>query len=173
MNIPLFGCKLQVLMKCSLSITWVKNYLVWMYIYYLNFRKWSCFNSSFPSKKFLFFGCKFLFLSSFLTRIPLFSSFLDAENSSFPLFFSKSSPGTLDIQDERKSYCSLLKPYPYVTQGMPAHAFVPLDKMPHRVYYSTSFFPRSVAEWNSLPADLFTSVTSLESFKTSVRAVVV
>ena len=71
------------------------------------------------------------------------------------------------------SYCSLLKPYPYVTQGMPAHAFVPLDKMPHRVYYSTSFFPRSVAEWNSLPADLFTSVTSLESFKTSVRAVVV
>ena len=70
------------------------------------------------------------------------------------------------------SYRSLLHPYPYSTKSMPSHAYVPLDRMPRKVYFSTSFFPRTVAEWNSLPAELVATATSLESFKTSVWAVV-
>ena len=46
---------------------------------------------------------------------------------------------------------SLLLPYPYLTQGMPEHAFIPLDKLPPKLYFSMSFFPRTVAEWNKLP----------------------
>ena len=46
---------------------------------------------------------------------------------------------------------SLLISYPYDTQSMPSHAFTPLDKLPPKLYYSMSFFPRTVAEWNKLP----------------------
>ena len=68
------------------------------------------------------------------------------------------------------SYCSLLIPYPYSTQSMPLHAFVPLDKHPHKNYYASTFFPQTIRDWNSLPADVANAV-SLEAFKTSVRAV--
>ena len=71
------------------------------------------------------------------------------------------------------SYRSLLLPYPYTTKSMPAHAYVPLDKMPRKVYFSSSFFPHTIAEWNSLPAELIATSPSLESFKTSVWSVVV
>ena len=73
------------------------------------------------------------------------------------------------------TYNSLLLPYPYLTKSMPAGAFayVPLDKMPHRVYYISSFLPNTVADWNLLPETLLATVTSPESFKTSVSDVVV
>ena len=64
---------------------------------------------------------------------------------------------------------SLLIPYPHHTKSMPPHAFTPLDMTPPKLYYATSFFPRTVAEWNSLPHDI-ASAPSLEAFKTSVTA---
>ena len=70
------------------------------------------------------------------------------------------------------SYRSLLRPYPYSTKAMPAHAYLPLDKSPQKLYFSSSFFPRTVSEWNSLPHSV-AAAPSLEAFKASVRAIVV
>ena len=38
----------------------------------------------------------------------------------------------------------------HFTKGMPEHAFISLDKLPLKLYYSMTFFPRTVAEWNKL-----------------------
>ena len=62
---------------------------------------------------------------------------------------------------------SLLRPYPYLTQGMPEHAFIPLDKLPLKLYYSMSFFPRTVAEWNKLPP-VVVAAPNPEVFRTAV-----
>ena len=66
---------------------------------------------------------------------------------------------------------SLLIPYPYHTKTMAPHAFLPLDRTPSKLYFANSFFPRTVANWNSLPHSAATA-PSLESFKTAVWAVV-
>ena len=68
------------------------------------------------------------------------------------------------------SYRSLLKPFPYHLKSLHPHAFIPLDRLPPKLYYSTSFFPQTVMEWNSLPASVFPEVPSLEAFKSSVWA---
>ena len=62
---------------------------------------------------------------------------------------------------------SLLLPYPHFTKGMPAHALTPLDKLPPKLYYSMSFFPRTVAEWNKLPP-VVVAAPSPEVFRTSL-----
>ena len=49
------------------------------------------------------------------------------------------------------SYNSLLIPYPYSTKNMPPHAFTPLDLIPERKYFSNTFIPRTVQDWNKLP----------------------
>ena len=64
---------------------------------------------------------------------------------------------------------SLLKPYPYLTKNMPTHAFMPLDLIPSKLYFSNSFFPRTVQEWNQLPQNTATA-PSLEAFKASLVA---
>ena len=73
------------------------------------------------------------------------------------------------------TYCSLLLPFSYLTKSMPAGAlaYVPLDKMPHRVYYISSFLSNTVADWNLLPEAFLATVDSPESLKTSVSDVVV
>ena len=73
------------------------------------------------------------------------------------------------------TYRSLLTPYPYLTKSIPAgtYAYVPMDKMPLKVYYNSSFFPNTVADWNLLPEELLATVDSLETFKSSVSKVVV
>ena len=70
------------------------------------------------------------------------------------------------------SYRALLSQYPYVTKNMPPHAFLPMDKMPPKLYYSTSFFPRTIAEWNSLPHSV-ANAPSLEAFRSAVMKAVV
>ena len=65
------------------------------------------------------------------------------------------------------SYRSLLTPYAHLTKAMPPHALTPLDKSPLKLYYSMSFFPCTVAEWNKLPSSVAEAPT-LEIFKTSV-----
>ena len=62
------------------------------------------------------------------------------------------------------SYNSLLCPYPYTTKNMPAHAFKPLDLNPRKLYFSNTFFPRTVQEWNLLPPNT-AEAPSLEAFK--------
>ena len=64
---------------------------------------------------------------------------------------------------------TLLIPYPYLTMGMPPHSFTPLDKLPPKLYYSMSFFPRTVDEWNQLPQSV-AAAPSLEAFRASVMA---
>ena len=73
------------------------------------------------------------------------------------------------------TYSSLLIPYPYLTKSIPAgaYAYLPMDKMPLKVYYNSSFFPNTVADWNLLPEGLLATVDSLETFKSSVSKVVV
>ena len=66
---------------------------------------------------------------------------------------------------------TLLIPYPYATKSMPPHAFVPLDLIPVKLYFSTTFFPSTVIAWNSLPVSVATA-PSLEVFKSSLMAVV-
>ena len=67
------------------------------------------------------------------------------------------------------TYRSLLTPYPYSTKNMPSHAFVPLDLIPTKQYFSSSYFPRTVQEWNSLPTST-AQAPSLEAFKASLVA---
>ena len=61
---------------------------------------------------------------------------------------------------------TLLTPYPYFTKNMPTHAFTPLDLLPSKSYFSNTFFPRSVQEWNKLPQNTATA-PSWEAFKAS------
>ena len=66
------------------------------------------------------------------------------------------------------SYCSLLIPYPYALKSLHPHAFIPLDRMPEKLYYSTSFFPCTVLEWNQLDASMFPQKPSPEVFKANL-----
>ena len=62
------------------------------------------------------------------------------------------------------SYRSLLQPYPYQTKLMPPHSFAPLDKLPEKRYFSSSFFPQTVNAWNSLDHQV-AAAPSLDLFK--------
>ena len=67
------------------------------------------------------------------------------------------------------SYCSLLTPHPYPLKSLlNPHAFIPLERMPEKLYYTTSFFPSTVLEWNILPESVFPQKPSPEDFKSSV-----
>ena len=66
---------------------------------------------------------------------------------------------------------TLLIPYPYSTKSMPPHAFTPLDLIPVKLYFSNSFLPKTVGEWNLLPHCVATA-PSLEAFKASLMSVV-
>ena len=59
---------------------------------------------------------------------------------------------------------SLLVEYPYNTKNMPNHAFMPLDLIPKKNYFSSTFFPKTVQDWNQLPPSTATA-SSLEDFK--------
>ena len=64
---------------------------------------------------------------------------------------------------------TLLTPYPYFTKNMPTHAFTPLDLLPSKSYFSNTFFPRTVQEWNKLSQSTATA-PSWEAFKASLVA---
>ena len=66
---------------------------------------------------------------------------------------------------------TLLIPYPYLTKSMPPHAFTPLDLIPVKLYFSNSFLPKTVSEWNALPHSV-AAAPSLEAFKASLMSVV-
>ena len=67
------------------------------------------------------------------------------------------------------SYYSLLTQYPYSTKNMPPHAFMPLDLAPRKQYFSSTYFPRTVQDWNSLPTST-AQAPSIEAFKASLVA---
>ena len=77
-------------------------------------------------------------------------------------------------------YSSLLVPHPYDLHEYHSYAFVSLDRFPLKLYFSNSFFPRTVTQWNSLDASLFPPVkegandnelaAQLEAFRASVLA---
>ena len=72
------------------------------------------------------------------------------------------------------SYRSLLVRYPYGTKAMPAHAFVPMEKLPFKLYYASAFFPKTIQDWNNLPEDIADpgppeDLKSPEDFKASVK----
>ena len=81
----------------------------------------------------------------------------------------------------RMSYASLLTPYPYALRHH-EHNFLDLDRSPTKLYYSNSFFPRTIQQWNALPPTVFTHSLStgaqsqptpqsqLEAFKASLWA---
>ena len=54
---------------------------------------------------------------------------------------------------------------------MAPHALLPLVKIPRKLYFATSFFPRTVCDWNSLPHSVATA-PSIQAFKASVMSVV-
>ena len=64
---------------------------------------------------------------------------------------------------------ALLKSYPYCTKNMPAHAFTTLDLIPEKKYFSKTFFPRTIKDWNSLPTST-AQAPSIEAFKASLVA---
>ena len=64
---------------------------------------------------------------------------------------------------------SLLSPYPYSTKNMPPHALKPLDLLPNKQYYTSTFFPNTINNWNQLSHSTATS-RSLEAFKASLVA---
>ena len=67
------------------------------------------------------------------------------------------------------SYSSLLIPHPYPLKSLlHPFAFIPLERMPEKLYHSTSFFPSTVEQWNVLPEEVFPLKPSLEDFKSSV-----
>ena len=66
-------------------------------------------------------------------------------------------------------YNSLLCPYPYITKNKPAHALNPIDLNPRKQYFTNTFFPRTVRDWNSLPPSTALA-PSLEAFKASLVA---
>ena len=80
----------------------------------------------------------------------------------------------------RMQYSSLLVPHPYDLHEHHPYAFVSLDRSPLKLYFSNSFFPRTVTQWNSLDANLFPPVkegasdnelaAQLEAFRASVWA---
>ena len=65
---------------------------------------------------------------------------------------------------------SLLVPYPYLTKNMPPHAYMPLDLLPEKQYFSNTFFPRTVQEWNQLPHST-ASAPSYEAFRVALMSV--
>ena len=69
------------------------------------------------------------------------------------------------------SYSSLLVHYPYSMKSLHPYAFISLDRLPVKLYYSTSFLPRTVSEWNSLHESVFPVKPSLEVFKTNLWGV--
>ena len=66
---------------------------------------------------------------------------------------------------------TLLVPYPYVTKSMPPHAYTPIVLFPIKLYYSNSFYPRTIDEWNQLPTSV-AAAPSLEAFKAFLMTVV-
>ena len=66
------------------------------------------------------------------------------------------------------SYSSLLVHYPYSMKSLHPYAFISLDRLPVKLYYPTSFLPRTVSEWNSLHESVFPVKPSLEVFKTKL-----
>ena len=62
----------------------------------------------------------------------------------------------------------ILKPSNIVTRFDHPYKFVPIVSTKN--YYAYSFFPRSVAQWNGLPASVVLA-PSLDSFKEGVMAV--
>ena len=80
------------------------------------------------------------------------------------------------------AYRSLLVPHPYALRELHGMAYVEIDRLPVKLYYANSFFPRTVEQWNALPPDVFpdratlpqpTPQTQLEAFKSSVWATLV
>ena len=55
----------------------------------------------------------------------------------------------------RMKYASLLVLRPYEISQYHNYAFVTLDRSPLKLYYSNSFFPRTVAQWNELDEATF------------------
>ena len=77
-------------------------------------------------------------------------------------------------------YASLLVPHPYALHDHHPFAFRTLDRSPLKLYFSNSYIPRTVTQWNSLDSGLFPPVkvgasdvelaAQLEVFRTSVWA---
>ena len=77
-------------------------------------------------------------------------------------------------------YASLLVSQPYEIHDYYQYAFVTLDRSPLRLYYSNSYFPRTVAQWNNLDEATFPPkvvgaddkklAAQLEAFKTFLWA---
>ena len=79
----------------------------------------------------------------------------------------------------RTSYSTLLVPHPYDLHGQHQYALLSLDRTPIRLYFSNSFLPRTVMQWNALDPNIFPLMTSrddsaaatqLEAFKASLWA---
>ena len=75
------------------------------------------------------------------------------------------------------AYRSLLVPHPYALRDFHDFAYVELDRSPTKLYFSNSFFPRTIEQWNALPPDTFPDLKTLpqpspqaqlEAFKSSV-----
>ena len=77
-------------------------------------------------------------------------------------------------------YSSLLVPHPYDLHSHHPFALLSLDRSPLKLYYSNSFFPHTIMQWNALDASVFpplategdnaAAVAQLEAFKTSLWA---
>ena len=81
------------------------------------------------------------------------------------------------------AYRSLLVPHPYALRDFHSWAYVELERSPMKLYFSNSFFPRTIEQWNALSPEVFPdrdtltqSLTQtqleaqLEAFKSSVWA---
>ena len=53
------------------------------------------------------------------------------------------------------AYRSLLVPHPYALRDFHHWAYVELDRSPMKLYFSNSFFPRTVEQWNALSPKVF------------------
>ena len=80
----------------------------------------------------------------------------------------------------RTTYLSMLVPHPYNLHGQHQYCFLSLDRSPIRLYFSNSFLPRTVMQWNALDPGIFPQMTleqddraaaaQLEAFKSSLWA---
>ena len=80
----------------------------------------------------------------------------------------------------KMAYSSLLVLHPYQLHLNHPFTFLTLDRTPLKHYFSNSFFPRTVCDWNSLSAGVFPPVpppdstidpqARLAAFKTAVWA---
>ena len=55
---------------------------------------------------------------------------------------------------------SFLVRAPRDLRSVPPHAFMPLSRIPTCLYQTNSFFPKTVADWNELPYQIFSFITS-------------